>query len=155
MNTHKLGLFSYAIFNIISILIITDFILPGNIIKDEIITVNKKRQQYYNAAKNYHYTYTVVTNKHSFLITKDFARSTKDHKKIQYSVSKIFKEINWYNLITSKQKSVNSFRIMSGLIVPVLLIVSIFFHLKFNKKIPIIVFVLQTLVIADLIFLMT
>lgn len=155
MHQHKLRLSLYAIFTLAALVILVDFISPGIIINDEIINVQRDRQQYYNAARNYHYSYKVITNEHGFLVTEDFAALELVNEKIEYSVSRIFKEVNWYRLLSSENKSFYSLRIVSGLILPLLTIISIFVAFRYKKEIGTLVFTLQVLLIADLIFLMT
>ena len=153
-HQHKLRVTLYATFVLAALVIIADFILPGRIINDEIIRVERERQQYYNAARNYHYSYKVITNEHQFSVTEDFAGLVQGHEKIEYSVSRIFKEVNWYRLLSSENRAVYSLRIISGLVLPLLTIISIIIAYRYKKNISTLVFVLQVLLIADMIFLM-
>ena len=154
-NQHKLRLSLYTIFTIIALVILTDFVSPGSIVNDEILHVQKERQQSYNAARNYHYSYKVITSEHEFLVTEDFAALELENEKIEYSVSRIFKEVNWYRLLSSENKSFYSLRIASGLVLPLLTIMLIFVAFRFKKKIGTLVYIAQILLLADLIFLMT
>ncbi len=154
-HQQKLRLSIYASFTLIALFILADFVLPGRIVNDEIIEVQSERQQYYNAARNYHYSYKVITSKHKFLVAEDFAELDLVNKKIEYSVSPIFKKVNWYRLISSKEKSFYSLRIASGLVLPLLIIILIFAAFRYKKKIGTLLFIFQILLIADLIFLMT
>jgi len=155
MNQHKLRRSLYAAFTLAALGVLVDFASPGRIINDEIINVQRERQQYYNAARNYHYSYKVITSEHEFLVAEDFAELELVNEKIEYSVSRIFKEVNWYRLLSSENKSFHSLRIVSGLVLPLLIIISIFVAFRYKKKIGTLVFILQILLIADLIFLMT
>lgn len=150
-NTSRLAI--HAIFALITLVIIGDFVFPGKRITGVISEVLKERQQYYNAAQNYHYSYKVITSEHTFLIEESFGQLELVDQQIEYSVSRIFKEVNWYKLLSSKSKSVYSLRWFSGLILPLLALISIIAMLRFNKKIGNLVFVLEILVVADLIFL--
>ena len=156
MNKYKqkLRLSLYAIFSLVALVIIVDFILPGKIINDNIIKVKSERQQYNNAARNEHYSYKVITSEHQFSVTKDFAKLVKEHEKIEYSVSQIFKEVNWYRFFSSENRNFYSLRIISGLVVPLLVIISTLMAYHFKKNIDILLFVLNVLLISDLIFLM-
>ena len=156
MHKHKYKLrpLLYASFTLAALVILADFISPGRIINDEIINVQSERQQYYNAARNYHYSYKVITSEHEFLVTEDFAELELVNENIEYSVSRVFKEVNWYRLLSSENKSFFSLRIVSGLVLPLLTIISIFVAFRYKKEIGILVFILQILLIADLIFLM-
>lgn len=158
MNKHTLEntwrLLSYTVFVLAALVIIVDFILPGKVVNDEIIKITRERQQYYNAAGNYHYSYELVAKKHRFQVKEEFAALAKDQEKIEYSVSRIFKEVNWYRLLTSEKGGIYSLRIISGFIIPFMVIVSIGAAYRFRKKTGTLVFVLMALLIADLVFLM-
>ena len=143
----------YTLFTVIALVIMADFIVPGKIITADIINIKKERQQYYNAAGNYHYSYKIITNEHQFSVEEAFAQSAKGQTKIEYSLSRIFHEVNSYSLPTAKNKSFYSLRIISGLALPIIALFSILMMLRYNKKIGVLVFVLQVLLIADLIFL--
>lgn len=130
-----------------------DFIMPGKVVVDEIVGVKKERQQYYNASGNYHYSCRVITTAHHFSVSEDFVEIVKGNEKIEYSVSRIFNEVNWYRLLTTEKKDVYSLRIISALLLPLMTIVAIGVAYRNKKKINILVFVLQTLLIANLIHL--
>lgn len=151
MNKIRLSL--YALSTLVALIIIFDFVCPGTVINDEIVNVQREHQQYYNAAGNHHYSYTVTTNKHEFLVSEDFTDLERGDGKVEYSVSRIFNEVNWYKLLNASNKSFYSLRIVSGLVVPLLAILVIFITYRFKRNIDILVFVLQVLLIADLIFL--
>lgn len=143
----------FILFSLIAVIIITDFTLPGKVFTKDIIAIKKEKQQYYNAAKNYHFSYELTTNKHQFLVTKDFVKSNWKNNKVNYSVSLIFKEVNWYKLTTSTIKSYYSLRILSGLILPLLVLTAMAFSYYYKKNLDIFIFVLQALLLADLIYL--
>ena len=149
----KKKLLVYGITLITAFVILIDFILPGKVFTEEIINIEKERQQYYNAARNYHYSYKVVTSKHHFSVSEDFAKYVQSQK-IKYSVSFIFKEVNRYGLLSSKKSSIYSFRIVSGLILPLLVIFTIVVAYKYKKRLSILIFVLQVTLLANLIILM-
>lgn len=151
---NKLRLIVYSIFCFVALIILIDFVWPGKIVKDEIIDVKSERQQYYNAAGNYHYSYKVITSQHAFSVEEVFAKSDLKSKRIEYSVSPIFKEVNWYKLLISSDKSSYSLRVVSGLILPLVAIILIIIAYRFPKYLGTIIFILQALLIADLIFLM-
>lgn len=141
-------------FALVALVIIIDFIVPGKIVNDEIINVQAEREQYNNAAGNSHYSYKLVTNENSFSVSEEFARTVEEHEEIEYSVSRIFQEVNWYRLHASENKASNSLRIILGLLLPLLVIASIVVANRFKKNIGIVVFVLQVLLIGDLVFLL-
>ncbi len=152
-NLGKLRLWWYGLFILASLVILADFIIPGRVVIDDIIDVKKDRQQYYNAARNYHFSYRLITSTHNFSITEDFAKGINNDQKIEYAVSRIFKEVNHYQLFNSGNREIYSLRIFSGFVIPLLLIIIIGFAFKYEKKISVLIFVIQVLVIADLEFL--
>lgn len=151
---HKFILSSYVLFSLVAIVIIIDFAAPGRIIEDEIIKVESERQQYYNAARNYHFSYKIITTQYEFSVAEDFANSVRKHDKIEYSVSGIFKEVNWYRVLLSNNKSVYPLRLISGLILPLLTLIAIFVDYRNRQNIGTFTFILLILLTVDMIILM-
>ena len=154
MSNPKYRLSFDIIFILTALAIIVDFILPGKIIQDNIVDVKKERQQHYNAARKYHYTYEIITNEHRFFVAKDFVELIKNEDKIEFSVSRIFKEVNWYRFDSTQNKSIYSLRILSGLILPLLVVVFILASILLQKDVRTLIFVVQLCLIADVMFLM-
>ncbi len=152
-SRNKLRLGLYGLFVLASLIILTDFILPGRVVVDEIIDVKKEWQQYYNAARNYHFSYRVFTSTHNFSVTEDFAKEIQDNQQIEYTVSRIFKEVNRYRLLNSGNRETYSLRFLSGLVIPLLVIMVLGIAFKYESKMRVLVFVIQVLLIVDLIFL--
>lgn len=148
----KIQLLLYGITILASLVILIDFTLPGKVFTEEVLEIEKERQQYYNAGGNYHYSYKVITAKHHFSVSEGFAKSVQN-KKIKYSVSLIFKEINRYSLLSSENSTIYSFRIVSGLILPLLVIFTIAIAYRYKKKISTLIFVLQIILLANFIML--
>lgn len=152
-NKDKLRIGLYSLFIITSLIILADFMIGGRVVVDEIIGVKKERQQYYNAARNDHYTYRISTRKHSFFVTADFAKKILDKEKVEYTVSRIFSKVNRYKLLNSENSEMSSLRFLSGLFIPLLVIMVLGIAFKYKKKMSVLVFVIQVLLIVDLIFL--
>ena len=149
-ETNRLKLLLYVITLIIALVILIDFSLPGKVFTEEVASIKKTRQNYYNAAGNYHYSYRVITSKHQFSVTEDFAKSVQD-KKVEYSVSFLFKEINSYQLVSSDKSETYSFRIASGLVLPLLVIFTIIIAYKYKRRMSTLLFVLQIILLANLV----
>ncbi len=130
-----------------------DFLWPEKHINDNINEVQKQRQNYYNAARNFHYSYKVITDEHEYYVTEDFAELELPGKPIEYSVSFLLEEVNWYRLAASQQKSYYSLRLVSGLVLPLLSLLSILLVFRYKRKIGTLVFVLNLLMLANRIFL--
>ena len=151
-KVNKTKLLLYALTVLTALVILIDFSLPGKVFTEDVINIKKETQQYYNAGGNSHSSYKVITSKHQFSISEDFAKSIQN-KKIKYSESLIFKEINRYKLLSSEKSAIYSFRIASGLALPLIVIFTIIIAYKFKKDINILIFVLQVLFLANLIML--
>ncbi|WP_304156302.1 hypothetical protein [Mesonia mobilis] len=153
MLKNKTILILNSLFCLLSLVILIDFVWPGEVIHDEVLDVVTEEQKYYNAAKNNHYSYRAITNKHEFWVSKEFSSSNWESEKIEYSVSILFNEVNWYQLRTSKSKSFYSLRIVSGAVIPLLVLLVIFISFQFKKNLEVLTFVFYVLLILDLVFL--
>ncbi len=147
----------YVIINIalliLSFIIIADYTLPGKIVSDKIESIKREKQQYYNAAGNSHNSYTIITNNYDFSISKDFALKIKNNEKIKFSISRIFKKINWYSAYNSSKKERYSLRVVSGFVIPLIFIIVFIASNRFKRKIEILFFVNKVVLIGNIIFL--
>ncbi|KGO07900.1 hypothetical protein NV36_00370 [Dokdonia donghaensis DSW-1] len=130
-----------------------DFALPGKMYTEEVSRVQKKKQRYYNAGGNSHNSYEVVTPKHQFSVAEDIAKSAKG-KSMSYTVSLLFQEVNSYSILPSQDRSIYSFRLVSGFVLPLLLLLAIGIKFRFKKDLSILLFVLQLLVVGNFIWLL-
>lgn len=138
---------------LLSLVIIIDFMIPGKEFSNQVLEVKSKKQRYYNAAKNYHFTYKVITSEHEFPVSENFAK-TAQGSVIKYSVSRIFKEINTYKLVSESKSNIHSFRYTSGLIFPLVMIFAIILAVLYNKTNNRFLYVLQIILLFDLIVLL-
>lgn len=149
----KLPLFLKAVFSFMALTILLDFALPGRVVQDKILEVKSERQQHYNASGNYHYSYKIITQAKQFSVPEYFANQAQEGEDIEYAVSLIFKEVNWYRLFSSDGKSYYSLRILTGLVLPLLILFLFYMVYQYRWKIKLLVFILQLLLIVDLVFL--
>lgn len=152
-KTSKLSLIAYAIPILIAFVIILDFSLPGNVYIDDVVKIERKLQRYYNAGGNSHNSYKIVTSDHKFTAEESFAKEAIN-KEISYSVSLIFNEVNWHRIVSEGKNNMHSFRLASGLIFPLIVIIVICISFKYNTNWNTLLFVLQFFLLADL-FLLT
>ncbi len=66
------------IFAIMAVVILLDFILPGHEHIEKIESIRKTRQQTYNAARNFHYSYGLETENIYFPVSEKFAASVAE-----------------------------------------------------------------------------
>lgn len=151
---NKIGLSINVAFVLAALVIIFDFVVPGRFFSEKIISVQMEEQPYNNAAGNSHFSYQATTSQHQFSVTEEFAEMVQADDRIEYSVSPIFKEVNWYGLPSFEYRATYSLRTMSGLVLPLLTILSILVAYRFKRKIGILVFVLQALLIVVLVYLL-
>ena len=132
---------------------IADFAIPGKVKTEQILNLDRNTEQYYNAAQNSHYSYKIITSEDEFSVEGDFAQLDLENKTIEYSVSRIFQEVNWYKLESTEDKQQHSLRLVSGLVLPLLALIAIVADFKFERNVEILVFVLQVLLLGNLVFL--
>lgn len=145
----------HALFALIALVILIDYAWPGETIEDRVQEVQKERQQYYNAAGNHHYSYKVVTSQHTFLISKEMAQLELLDRPINYAISPLFREINWYRPEAAEAKSTYSLRLASGFALPALFLVALLAIYRFQRRLGQVPMILQILLIGDLILLCT
>lgn len=146
-------LLAYAIPALIATIILLDFSLPGTEFTEDVVKIKRERQNYYNAGGNYHYTYEIVTPTRTFTVSKSTAEAARDSK-INYTVSSIFEEVNSYSVKDLDKSSIHSFRLVSGLVYPLIVLLFLFIAYKYNKNWATLLFVLQVVLLADLFLLM-
>tara|TARA_Y100001954_G_C15718027_1_gene556716 strand:+ start:129 stop:593 length:465 start_codon:yes stop_codon:yes gene_type:complete len=141
-----------VLFTLLSLIILFDYLGTGNIVSSEIINVKRDLQRHYNASGNFHYSYRLVTLDHTFSVDKSDYRTLKLGDSIEYSISPIFKKINWYKPFQFDRKKVYSLRWMSALLLPVMLLISMLLEylLKSRIEIDLFVFILQVVLLASL-----
>tara|TARA_R110000796_G_scaffold159169_4_gene275900 strand:- start:18062 stop:18535 length:474 start_codon:yes stop_codon:yes gene_type:complete len=152
-STFKLRPFQYNLFILIALVMITDFSLPGKAFSDQVVKVQAERQQYYNAAQNYHYSYKLTTGQHDFSVSEDFAKTVTEGDSVNYRLSRIFKEVNRYQLSDDESIHTDSLRRYSGLILPLLVLLVMGLAYRHERKMSALIFVMQALTLADLVFL--
>ena len=100
------------IFVLIAILILVDFVWPGQVYLEDILDIQRTREQYYNAARNSHVSFKVFTPNTSFHVSKAFAKSQWKSQQIEYAISPIFKEVNWYQIVNAEKKRAVFFKVV-------------------------------------------
>ena len=153
-DQHKIKVIVNAVFAILSLLMLVDFLIPGKVFESQTVKVFSKHQDYNNAGGNSHQAYFIRTDEHKFWVTRDFALLARDQQELTYSISRIFKEVNWSYLPAAEVKHRGSLRIASGLVIPILLLIAVAVIFKLKKGLGIFFFILQVLFLAVLVFLL-
>jgi hypothetical protein len=142
-----------VVFAVSALIIVAGLLIPGKVYRTEISNIKREQQQYYNAARNQHHSYSLITPEHEFHVSEEFARTVAVNEPIDYSISRLFKEANWYRSTHEGSRSTYSLRIVSGLVIPILTLFAMGLAFRTKLKIETLVFVLQALLLADLIYL--
>ena len=146
-------LFLNGITILISLVVLMDFALPGTRYTEDVVSISRNKEKYYNAGGNSHNTYRVVTTTRQFSVSKDVA-ITAEGKQIDYALSLIFKEVNGYKLAALEKNHLYSFRVVSGLVLPLLVLLVFGISYRFKKDLGILLFVLQVLTVGNLVMVL-
>lgn len=139
---------------IIPFIILFDFFSSGKLVTDKTLKIEKQKQRYYNAAKNYHYTYELHTSKHKFYVSESFILKAKQYDSISYTISPLFKKVNRYYIPKlSNEKEIYSLRLFSGVVIPLIALILLVLERYSNKK-SVLFFSIKVVLIGDLIFLL-
>lgn len=147
--------FLNALVVLAALLILVDFALPGNVVNDKIVRSQRQLQEYNNAARGHHYSHIVATTHRAFSVSEKVAQRAAAEMPIVYSVSWVFDEVNWCRIPSTGSRSYYSLRWLSAALLPLLTLVALFFEPRYKgaMEMGIVVFVLQVLLLADLLFL--
>ena len=146
---------AHLFFCLAALLILVDFAWPGAVRSGEVIEVKRSRQNYYNAAQGYHYSYRVILEGIEFPVTEEFAALLEDQMSVEYSTSPLFKEVDWYSPTNSTARSTYSLRLVSGVFLPLIFLLLLFVSYRFGKKMGSLLFVLQILMLANIALVVT
>jgi len=143
----------YAVFALFSIVIIFDFVLPGTLVNEGIKQIKRVQERYYNGGGNSHYSFHLVMQEREFAVAEGFAKRVHAGDQIEYTLSPLFSEVNWCRKPPSTDKSFYVLRLLSGLAIPLFTLLSLVLEYRYKMKIDIAVFILQVLLVADLVYL--
>lgn len=145
-------LISRWLFIAIAALLVLDFLVPGEQFEEKVTEVVRKQQRNYKTPGNSHYTYHVRTPQNFFLVSKPIAAAISIGQPIQYRMSYLFNEINGYRLQNDERFTRHSMQWFAGLVLPLIAIVLLLFGINRPKKYGTLMFVIQGLVAADLVY---
>lgn len=148
----KLKLFFMAFSAVLSLIIILDFSLSGASIKEKVIGVNTTIESHNNAGGNSHFSFKIRTQNYAFTVSESFAHLIKNEDELNLSITPFFEEVNTVRL-SSGESEIHSLRLISGLILPLLIIIALALGYKIGNRWNNIVFVFEVLAFADLVFL--
>lgn len=93
----------------------------------------------------------VFTEEHAFPVSESFAETVQKGDSVDFSVSILFNQVNWYRMSGDDNRSVYSLRLMAGLVAPLLALIVFFIAYRFKRNLSTLIFVLQAILLADLI----
>ena len=91
-----------------------------------------------------------------FSVSEEVAQRAEAEAPIVYSVSRVFDEVNWCRVPSTDARSYYSLRWLSAVLLPLLTLAAMFFEPRYKgaMEMGIVVFVLQALLLGDLLFLL-
>lgn len=140
-------------FLVICLVILFDTYIPGKSHQSSIKSISINYEQYFNAGGNGHYSFSIVTEDHSFYIDEKEKDNFSKGNNISYRLSPIFNEIQQFES-ESYQGSVSSLRLYTGTLFPILFMLIILLSFKYDERMGIVLFVTQVAIIANLIYLL-
>lgn len=140
--------------SVLAVIVLLDFLIPGTSSVEKVKSVEATREQYYNAARNYHHSYKIKTENTDSNVSEKFAKKIRVGDKIKLETSFFFREINSYERLKTSEKETYSLRIFSGLIIPLFFfIVTLLFYFKRTRR-KTLLFVTGILMIANFIYVL-
>ncbi len=132
---------------------LVDYCLEGQKTTEPVTSINKSFERYFNAGGNSHYSHNIETKNFNFNISESYYKLINKDDLIIVEESLIFKEINTSRIIKENYIETYSLRRISGLVIPLLMLIAAFLSYKFKDKVDILVFVSQVVMFANLIYL--
>lgn len=139
---------------LLALIMIVDYSFWGKVIAEDAVAIKLSKERYFNAAQNFHYSFKLRTENHIFPVTENFASLTGEGQELHIEVSPFFYEVNWYENPEIGIKEVYSLRLFSGLTGPLIMLFVLALGFKWEEKISTLVFVIEAVAIANLIFLL-
>ena len=131
-----------------------DFIYPGKTEKTVVMELKVEKEQYNNAAQNYHFSYSVRTEVGHFTVSKEFYDKVMKGDDLYLEKSVLFNEVNMATINNIGYSETHIMRWLSGGIFPAICLMIYLAGLRFNRKVGTLVFVGQALLIGDIVYLM-
>ena len=144
----------YILFIVISLVILVDYLLPGQDHTATIERIKTEVQNHSSASGESHNSYRLYTQEIDFSISDEFARKAKKGEEIQYELSVLFQEVNAYSLNDTNNSETYSLRQFSGLIFPLFAIAAMILGIRNKGKYGILFFIVQVLVIGNFVFVL-
>ena len=147
--------FLESVFVLAALMVVVDFAYPGKVMEDRVVRIQRQVQKHNNAARGFHYSHRLLTPHRAFSVPEEVAQRAEAGAPIVYSVSRVFDEVNWCRIPSTDVRSYYSLRWLSAALLPLLTLAAMFFEPRYKgaMEMGIVVFVLQVLLLADVLFL--
>lgn len=150
----KLKLIFLVVCTLLSLIIILDFSIASAPITEKVVEVGATMESYNNAGGSSHFSFRVRTENHHFSVSESLATSLAEGDTLKLSISPLFNEMNTVQITQTGESEIYSLRLLSGLILPLLIVFVLTLGYKFGSKWSNVVFVFEVLAFADLVYLM-
>lgn len=152
-SDQKLKLIFTVICTLLSLIIILDFSIASEPITEEVVAVSATRESHNNAGGNSHFSFKARTENHHFSVSEGFAGRLAKGDEVKLSYTPLFNEVNTVRITETGESEIFSLRLLSGLILPLLIIIVMALGYKFGSKWSNVVFVFEVLAFADFVYL--
>ena len=140
---------------LLAVLALLDRVISRKVIVEEIQGVQVTKEQHNNAARNYHFSYEVLTDKRSFYISQDFNNSIIEGDSIQIKLSLLFNDVNSFAKNKDGNFQSSIVRNLIGIVVPLFMILAGILGIQYKNKVSNFVFVIEVVTIANFLLLLT
>ena len=137
----------------LALIILSDFLYSSNTYKDSITEKTTHFESYYNAGGNSHVSKSIKTSQLAFNCSNSFYETSNVGDSLIISTSYLFNKVNAYQNLKTQRSETYSLRILTGLIVPLLVLLIGLISFKIKDKMSILVFVSQIALVANLMYL--
>ena len=139
---------------LLALVILSDYFIDGDISNESVKGVVKEEQRYYNPGGNSHFTFKLITETSRFYVDESNAEAFKPGAEVTLYSSWLFREINGYALPDAPKTRVGSIRLLTGLVIPVLVILVMVLSLKYEPKMAVLTFVMQVVLVGVFVLLL-
>jgi len=150
----KLKPISNVFFMLIALLTLVDYTLTGRQEIEPVIALNNSFESYYNARGNSHYSKKIETENFNFSISEKYYELINIGDEIAIEESPLFKEINASKSIKKNYTETYSLRRLTGLIIPLLLLIAIGINYKFKDKTTVLLVISKLIIVINLVYLL-
>ncbi|MGB5170763.1 MAG: hypothetical protein WBN69_04985, partial [Eudoraea sp.] len=98
-------------------------------------------------------SYGLKTENFYFPVSEKFAAAIEEKQSVRFRVSRVFNKVNTYESLESRESGMYSLRLVSGLILPILVLIILTVNYK-GQKFGVFTLIIKILLLFDLVYLL-